>query len=137
MIIKKELKKYDSANIIFISQNISAISCFFQKKASETKSRHIIIEHSTGINNFNNQYNNLLKKSILNSEFYTVSKSLQKKIKETYDVDTNVTLNNISPFWSEIANIELIKKTRFRKIKNILFIGHLIERKNIINLISK
>ena len=134
--IKNEFNKYDDLKLIFISQNISAISCFFQKESLQTNSRHIIIEHSTGLNKYVKNYNSILNDSIDKSELYAVSKSLKEKLKSIYRVEAKETINNLSLYWTNISKKILKRKNGYRSIKNILFVGHLIKRKNIINLIK-
>lgn len=136
LFIKKEFNKYDQSKLIFISQNVSGISCFFQKESSQINSRHIIIEHSTGLNKYLKEYSSILNKSLINSELYAVSKSLKKKLKSTYNVEAKETINNLSFYWTNISKKILKSENSFRSIKNILFVGHLIKRKNILSLIK-
>ena len=108
---------------------------FFSKESIKNEIKTYYYRTLNRHNKINKQYKKLLDKSILNSDFYAVSKSLKNNIKKIYNVNVRETLNNLSPSWKDISYRQLAKKTKLRKIKNILFVGHLIERKNIINLI--
>lgn len=134
--VKKELKGKVSNQLIFLSQNISSLSNFLEHESIKLNAKHIVIEHSTGLENYSKRYALNLKKSLIKSEIYTVSKSLKKKLRTTYKLDSKDTINCLSPQWTKISRELLLKPTKIKQIKNLIFVGHLIPRKNILNLIK-